>query len=156
MFEEFDENLGFSSMRTWRTRARNILEWIWTTLHGPSSSISTTDPLPVAQITLAAITPNVRNGSQAGHFRRATRDIVDRGDEIRIVLGPPRANSIISAWWHDAGSAPICADPTCRQDAELSVARERTEELWIFVWNGLELIGIRKRFPMIRNIRPSL
>jgi hypothetical protein len=90
------------------------------------------------------------------HFRRATRDIVDRGDEIRIVLGPPRANSIISAWWHDAGSAPICADPTCRQDAELSVARERTEELWIFVWNGLELIGIRKRFPMIRNIRPSL
>jgi hypothetical protein len=81
---------------------------------------------------------------------------VDRGDEIRIILGPPRANSIISACWHDAGSAPICADPTGRQDAELSVARERTEELWIFVWNGLELIGIRKRFPMIRNIRPSL
>ena len=40
--------------------------------------------------------------------------------------------------------------------AELSVARKRTEELWIFVWNGLELIGIRERFPMIRNIRPSL
>ena len=56
----------------------------------------------------------------------------------------------------DRARAPICADPTCRQDAELSVARERTEELWIFVWNGLELIGIRKRFPMIRNIRPSL
>jgi len=31
-----------SNTRIWRTRARNILEWIWTTRHGPWSSISTT------------------------------------------------------------------------------------------------------------------
>jgi len=39
---------------------------------------------------------------------------------------------------------------------ERLVAREGTEELWIFVWNGFELIGVRGRLPMIRNIGPSL